>query len=155
MPDEFLTEYNKRMDKKKAQLDILDSAVKSAEEQKRHTLESISTNIKSTQERLTAYERTLDATLAQKTAELQHLSEPSSLSDQSQTVNFQLKGYDPSKPNDAQLADDWRLTCAKYATMMSDGKTEFETIGELEKFATMVLKEILKRGKITFHPEED
>lgn len=67
---------------------------------------------------------------------------------------FQLEGYDPSKPNDAQLADDWRLTCAKYATMASGGKTEFETIDECQEFATKVLEEILKRGKITFHPDK-
>jgi len=67
---------------------------------------------------------------------------------------FQLEGYDPSKVNDAQLADDWRLTCAKYATMVDGGKTEFETIDACRQFALRVLEEILKRGKITFHPEQ-
>ena len=68
--------------------------------------------------------------------------------------NFQLEGYNPSKTNDAQLADDWRLICAKYATMVRGGKTEFETIDECQQFAVKVLAEILKRGKITFHPDQ-
>jgi len=69
-------------------------------------------------------------------------------------LNFHLKGYDPSKANDAQLADDWRLISAKYATMVAGGKTEFATIAELENFAVRLLEEILKRGKITFHPDQ-
>jgi len=67
---------------------------------------------------------------------------------------FQLEGYDPSKTTDVQLADDWRLTCAKYATMAAGGKTEFETIDQCQQFATTALEEILKRGKITFHPDQ-
>lgn len=67
---------------------------------------------------------------------------------------FKLENYDPSKPSDAQLVDDWRLTCAKYSIMKDGGKTEFELVEDVEKFGIRLLAEILKRGKITFHPDK-
>jgi len=73
---------------------------------------------------------------------------------ETEIINFTLEGYNPSKTNDAQLADDWRLICAKYATMLRGGRTEFETVEDCQQFAVKVLAEILKRGKITFHPDQ-
>lgn len=72
----------------------------------------------------------------------------------SQILNFQLEGYDPSKATDAQLADDWRLVCAKYATMVAGGKTEFENVADCQQFANNLLTEILSRGRLTFHPDK-
>jgi len=64
---------------------------------------------------------------------------------------FRLEDYDPSKATDAQLGDDFRLICAKYANMLRSKKTEFKSIQEVKDFAVLVVKELLKRGKVTFH----
>lgn len=66
---------------------------------------------------------------------------------------FRLEGYDPPKINDAQLGDDLRLVAAKWSSILSGKKTEFKSKEECINFAERVMKEVLKRGKITFHPE--
>ena len=68
---------------------------------------------------------------------------------------FKKEGYNPEKVTDAQLRDDWRLVLAKYSTMIDGGKTEFESLEELESFARILLREILNRGSevLKFHPE--
>lgn len=66
---------------------------------------------------------------------------------------FHVKQYDPKKVTDKQLNDDFRLIAAKYATMKRGGKTEFANLKELYDFGVIVLKEIVGRGKLTFHPE--
>ncbi|MBA7688913.1 hypothetical protein ES703_97402 [subsurface metagenome] len=66
---------------------------------------------------------------------------------------FKLEGYDPTKINDAQLGDDLRLVAAKWSSLLSGKKTEFKNKEECIDFAEKVMKEILKREKITFHPE--
>ena len=62
--------------------------------------------------------------------------------------------FHPEKQSDVDLGEDWRLLAAKFATMTRGGKTEFESADEVVKFATRALKEILKRGKVTFNPKE-
>jgi len=66
---------------------------------------------------------------------------------------FRRDGYQPTRMSDAQLADDWRLLCAKYSVLRGGGKTEFENESDLIGFAENVLREILRRRKITFHPQ--
>ena len=66
---------------------------------------------------------------------------------------FKLEGYDPSKINDKQLNDDLRLCAARYSNFLTGKKTEFKDKEHLLRFAEAVMKEVLKRGKITFHPE--
>jgi len=65
---------------------------------------------------------------------------------------FKLEGYDPKKINDAQLGDDLRLVAAKWSSMLSGKKTEFKNREECIDFAERIMEEVLKRGKITFHP---
>jgi ribonuclease BN (tRNA processing enzyme) len=67
---------------------------------------------------------------------------------------FRREGYDPTKIRDDQLRDDFRLIVAKYATMREGGKTEFESIDDLLDFATEVLRELIRRDAIEFHPEK-
>lgn len=76
-----------------------------------------------------------------------------------EVLNFKLEGPSPgvkgpTKANDAQLADDWRLVCAKYASMLAGEKTEFENVAVCQQFATTLLAEILRRGRLTFHPDK-
>ncbi|RKY33210.1 MAG: hypothetical protein DRP74_00730 [Candidatus Omnitrophota bacterium] len=67
---------------------------------------------------------------------------------------FKVKGYDASKVRDDQLRDDWRLLCAKYSVMKKGGKTEFAKIEDLIEFAEKVMREMLKRKIIVFHPDK-
>ena len=67
---------------------------------------------------------------------------------------FEKDSFNPTRSNDAQLSDDWRLMAAKFATLLAGGKTEFEDVEELESFATTLFKEIHKRGKMTFRPKD-
>jgi len=66
---------------------------------------------------------------------------------------FKLEGYDPSKINDKQLGDDLRLCAAKWSSVLQGKKTEFKNKEECLNFGEKVMHEVLKRGKITFHPE--
>ncbi|GAG57672.1 unnamed protein product [marine sediment metagenome] len=66
---------------------------------------------------------------------------------------FKLEGYDPSKINDEQLGDDVRLVAAKFSSILQSKKTEFKNKEECLDFAEHIMEEVLKRGKITFHPE--
>jgi len=66
---------------------------------------------------------------------------------------FRREGYDPSKLRDDQLRDDFRLLVAKYSTMKQGGKTEFEDIEVLEDFALDVIRELIRRDAIVFHPD--
>ncbi len=66
---------------------------------------------------------------------------------------FRLEGYDPSRINDAQLGDDLRLVAARYSNFLRGKKTEFRNKEQLFKFAERVMKEVLRREKITFHPK--
>lgn len=66
---------------------------------------------------------------------------------------FKLEGYDPTKINDAQLGDDLRLVAAKFSSILKGKKTEFEAKEDCIEFAEKVMREVLKRGKITFHSE--
>jgi len=62
--------------------------------------------------------------------------------------------YRPEEMTDEQLADDRRITGGWYSTLKDTGNFKY-TKGEiLNKFLIPNLTEILKRGKITFHPEE-
>lgn len=67
---------------------------------------------------------------------------------------FHVDNYKPRAVSDEQLADDFRLLAAKYSTMSDGGKTEFSSIEHLLDFAAKVVKEIIDRGKITFHPDK-
>ncbi|TES86479.1 hypothetical protein E3J95_01850 [Candidatus Aerophobetes bacterium] len=66
---------------------------------------------------------------------------------------FELEGYDPGKINDVQLGDDLRLCAAKWSSILSGKRTEFKDKEACLNFAERMMKEVLKRGKITFHPE--
>ena len=66
---------------------------------------------------------------------------------------FKLEGYDPSKINDKALNDDLRLCAAKWSSVLQGKKTEFKNKEECLNFGEKVMHEVLKRGKITFHPE--
>ncbi|GAH60608.1 unnamed protein product, partial [marine sediment metagenome] len=66
---------------------------------------------------------------------------------------FKLEGYDPGKINDKQLNDDLRIVAAKWSSILQGKKTEFKDKEECINFAEEVMQEVLKRGKITFHPE--
>jgi len=66
---------------------------------------------------------------------------------------FKLEGYEPSKINDKQLGDDLKLCAAKYANILKGRKTEFKSKEECLDFGERVMQEVLKRGKVTFHPE--
>ncbi|GAH50555.1 unnamed protein product [marine sediment metagenome] len=66
---------------------------------------------------------------------------------------FKLESYDASKINDAQLGDDIRLVAAKFSSILQDKKTEFKNKEKCLDFGERVMREVLKRGKITFHPE--
>jgi len=66
---------------------------------------------------------------------------------------FQIESFDPSKSTDGQLADDFRLLAAKYATMKDGGKTEFKDLPQVIEYTARLLKEIYQRGHIEFHPE--
>ena len=66
---------------------------------------------------------------------------------------FKLEGYEPGRINDAQLGDDLRLCTAKWSSILSGKKTEFESKEECINFTERIMREVLKRGKITFHPE--
>jgi len=67
---------------------------------------------------------------------------------------FKLKDYQVSKVRDDQLRDDLRLALAKISTMMDNGKTEFETLDDAKEFLKKIVRELLKRNCITFHPDE-
>jgi len=68
-------------------------------------------------------------------------------------VLFKLEGYDPRKINGAQLSDDLGLVATKYADILCGKKTEFKSKEKCIDFAEKVMEEVLRRGKITFHPE--
>ena len=66
--------------------------------------------------------------------------------------------YDPTKPNNEQLADDWRICCGWYSTKKRGGKLKF-TLKEIEELAFKIFKEIIRRVtegemKHTFKPSE-
>lgn len=66
---------------------------------------------------------------------------------------FRLEGYDPRGLSNKVLMDDLRLVSGKFSNILHGKKTEFKNKEECINFAERVMKEILKRGKITFHPE--
>jgi len=67
---------------------------------------------------------------------------------------FKLEDYNVKKVRDDQLRDDFRLALAKISTMMDGGKTEFKSLGDAKEFLKKVVKELLRRKCITFHPEK-
>lgn len=69
-------------------------------------------------------------------------------------AEFKIDGYEASKATDAQLADDWRLLAAKWATMRSGGRTEFSDELAIVDFAAKVVSEIRRRGRMEFRREE-
>jgi len=67
---------------------------------------------------------------------------------------FKLKDYQVTEVRDDQLRDDYRLILAKISTMIDGGRTEFETLDDAKKFLKKVVRELLKRKCITFHPDK-
>jgi len=67
---------------------------------------------------------------------------------------FKLKDYNVKKVRDDQLRDDFRLVLGKISVMMDGGKTEFKSLDDAKEFLKKVVKELLRRKCITFHPEE-
>lgn len=57
-----------------------------------------------------------------------------------------IRDYDPKSPNNAQLADDWRIAAAWYASIKAGKKFEF-TKEDVIKVAKIIYKEIVKRVK--------
>lgn len=64
-----------------------------------------------------------------------------------------VDNFDPSKSTDAQLAEDLRLLAANFANLKAGKKTEFKDQEEIVELMKTLLKEIYKRGKLTFSPE--
>lgn len=61
--------------------------------------------------------------------------------------------YEPNKMRDDQLADDWRIFGGWYSTVASGKEFKYSANEILEKFAIPALREIIRRGKQEFHPE--
>jgi len=66
---------------------------------------------------------------------------------------FILDKFVPEKATDAELAGDLRLLSVKYATAKAGGETEFKSAEQVAEFATRLLAEAYRRGKMDFHPE--
>jgi len=66
---------------------------------------------------------------------------------------FEVGSYDLNKIKDAQLGNDLRLYAAKWSSILVGKKTEFKNKEECLDFGERVMREVLKRGKITFYPE--
>lgn len=69
-----------------------------------------------------------------------------------------IKEYDPAKPNNEQLADDWRTVCRWYATKKSGKKIKF-SLEDIVNLAKIIYEEISKRIKAgtmkhEFEPEK-
>ncbi len=67
---------------------------------------------------------------------------------------FDKDNFKPTESTDAQLDDDWRLMAAKFGAMIEGGKTEFDTVAELVRFAGLLVEQILIRGKLVLHTAE-
>jgi len=61
--------------------------------------------------------------------------------------------YKPVKARDDQLADDWRIFGGWYSTLKRKGEFKYTEDEILNKFTVPALKEIIRRGKQEFHPE--
>jgi len=61
--------------------------------------------------------------------------------------------YKPEEMRNDQLADDWRIFGSWISTLKDTGKFKYSESEILNKFTIPALKEILKRGKQEFHPE--
>lgn len=64
-----------------------------------------------------------------------------------------IKPYHPENARDDQLADDFRIFGGWYATLKEKGEFKYSEDEILNGFTIPLLKEILKRNKIEFHPE--
>lgn len=62
--------------------------------------------------------------------------------------------YNPAEMSDAQLGDDWRITSGYYATWKEMGNEFKYSKRQIIDTTIKILKEILKRGKVKFHPED-
>jgi hypothetical protein len=65
---------------------------------------------------------------------------------------FKKEGYDAQRVDNDVLIDDFRLVAAKYANLISGKKTEFKDEKELISFTENIVKEILDRDLVSFHP---
>jgi len=72
-----------------------------------------------------------------------------------------VEDYDPTKPNDRQLGDDWRIVLAWY-TSLKKGKKLYKRVGDQKKPITLkdcrelalkIFKEMIKRGFTFDHPD--
>lgn len=66
---------------------------------------------------------------------------------------FKVESYDLGRIDDKQLENDLKLVAMKWGSVLQGEKTEFENKEEYLDFAEHIMEEVLKRGKITFHPE--
>jgi hypothetical protein len=74
-----------------------------------------------------------------------------------------VEDYDESKPNDKQLADDYRITMGWYSSIRK-GRKMYKRVGEESKQITLeecrslalkIFKEMIKRGKWTFKAPDE
>lgn len=73
-------------------------------------------------------------------------------SDVNHFAELDKEHFNPEGDDDVGLGEDWRLISAKFSTLRSGGKTEFKDEDEIIKLAARLVKEIVKRNKITFRP---
>jgi len=63
-----------------------------------------------------------------------------------------IETYSPKGISDAVLGDDWRIVSGWWATLKDTGKFKY-TEKQILDLTGKILQEILKRGKMEFHPE--
>lgn len=63
--------------------------------------------------------------------------------------NFDTGSYSPKARTDSELIDDWTLLASK----LDKPSTEFRSRTQFFKFSRNVARELLRRGRVTFHPE--
>jgi len=63
-----------------------------------------------------------------------------------------LKTYNPLDLTDEQLSDDWRIVAGWWSNLKLQGKFKYSA-EEIIDLSEKILKEIIRRSKVEFHPE--
>lgn len=67
---------------------------------------------------------------------------------------YEMEGYDPVGLSNNVLADDWRLTCAYYSTLLKVGEDNFKfslkQVLDVARKIVVEIKERVKAGKMTY-----